>query len=79
MDELAGAHVGQQIVLVAHGGVLDALYRLATAQPIGAPRSWQLGNASINRLLWTPQGLSVVGWSDARHLEAEPLLDESSH
>ena len=79
VDELAGAHVGQQIVLVAHGGVLDALYRLATAQPIGAPRSWQLGNASINRLLWTPQGLSVVGWSDARHLEAEPLLDESSH
>ena len=79
VDELAGAHVGQQIVLVAHGGVLDALYRLATAQPIGAPRSWQLGNASINRLLWTPQGLSLVGWSDARHLEAEPLLDEPSH
>ena len=78
VDELAGAHIGQQIVLVAHGGVLDALYRLATGQAIQAPRSWQLGNATINRLLWTPEGLSLVGWSDARHLESEPLLDETS-
>ena len=78
VDELALAHVGQQIVLVAHGGVLDALYRLATGQTIQAPRSWQLGNATINRLLWTPEGLSLVGWSDARHLESEPVLDETS-
>ena len=78
VDELASAHVGQQIVLVAHGGVLDALYRLATGQTAQAPRSWQLGNATINRLLWTPEGLSLVGWSDASHLESEPVLDESS-
>ena len=78
LDELASAHVGQQIVLVAHGGVLDVLYRLATGQAAEAPRSWQLGNATINRLLWTPEGLSLVGWSDASHLESEPVLDESS-
>jgi probable phosphoglycerate mutase len=78
VDELAAAHVGQQIVLVAHGGVLDVLYRLATGQAAEAPRSWQLGNATINRLLWTPEGLSLVGWSDASHLESEPVLDESS-
>ena len=78
VDELASAHVGQQIVLVAHGGVLDALYRLATGQTIQAPRSWPLGNATINRLLWTPEGLSLVGWSDARHLDAEPVRDETS-
>lgn len=78
LDELASAHVGQQIVLVAHGGVLDVLYRLATGLAAEAPRSWQLGNATINRLLWTPEGLSLVGWSDASHLESEPVLDESS-
>jgi probable phosphoglycerate mutase len=78
LDELASAHVGQQIVLVAHGGVLDVLYRLATGQAAEAPRNWQLGNATINRLLWTPEGLSLVGWSDASHLESEPVLDESS-
>jgi len=78
VDELASAHLGEQIVLVAHGGVLDALYRLATGQAIQAPRSWQLGNATINRLLWTPEGLSLVGWSDARHLDTEPVRDETS-
>lgn len=68
-DALARRHLGGQIVLVAHGGVLDMMYRLATRQAVEAPRTWQLGNASLNRLLWTPQGMSLVGWSDTRHLE----------
>ncbi len=25
-----------------------------------APRTWQLANAAINRLLWTPDGLTLV-------------------
>jgi len=66
---LAAQHVGGQIVLVAHGGVLDVLYRAATRQDIQAPRTWQLGNAAINRLLWTSDGLSLVGWADTQHLD----------
>ncbi|MFN4030353.1 MAG: histidine phosphatase family protein [Acidovorax temperans] len=66
---LAAQHVGGQIVLVAHGGVLDVLYRAATRQDIQAPRTWLLGNAAINRLLWTPDGLSLVGWADTQHLD----------
>ena len=69
VDELASQHLGEQIVLVAHGGVMDALYRLATGQDIQAPRTWHLGNAAINRLLWTPQGLSLVGWGDVSHFD----------
>ncbi len=69
VDELASQHLGEQIVLVAHGGVMDVLYRLATGQDIQAPRTWHLGNAAINRLLWTPQGLSLVGWGDVSHFE----------
>jgi len=75
LDELARPHLGQQIVLVAHGGVMDMLYRLATQQDIGAPRTWALGNAAINRLLWTPDALTLVGWSDTRHLD-DAALDE---
>jgi len=77
VNALASQHVGQQIVLVAHGGVMDALYRLATHVAIEAPRSWDLGNAAINRLLWTPDGLTLVGWSDTRHLD-DATLDETS-
>ena len=64
----AAAHPGQTIALVAHGGVLDCLYRAATRVALDAPRSWQLGNATINRLLATAGGFTLVGWNDDHHL-----------
>ena len=69
VTEVARQHMGGQIVLVAHGGVMDVLYRLATGQDTRSPRTWQLGNAAINRLLWTPQGLTLVGWGHVEHLQ----------
>jgi probable phosphoglycerate mutase len=73
---LAARHVGGLVVLVAHGGVMDVLYRAATGQDLQAPRTWHLGNAAINRLLWTPQGFSLVGWGDVAHL-TQDARDES--
>ena len=73
---LAARHIGGLVVLVAHGGVMDVLYRAATGQDLQAPRTWHLGNAAINRLLWTPQGFSLVGWGDVAHLTQE-ARDES--
>lgn len=70
--ELAAAHPGQAVAVVAHGGVLDCLYRAATGQGLSAPRSWQLGNATINRLLFNGEHLALVGWSDTAHLEGGP-------
>lgn len=77
VHEIAARHVGEHIVLVAHGGVLDMIYRLATGQSVQAPRTWELSNAAINRLLWSGGELSLVGWGDVRHLET-PALDEGS-
>ena len=71
---LAAAHPGQTVAVVAHGGVLDCLYRAAVGVELNAQRSWPLGNASINRLLFTGEGLSLVGWSDDAHLEGAPLV-----
>ena len=68
VDRLAAAFAGQAIALVCHGGVLDGLYRAATHVALDRPRSWALGNAGINRLLHTPQGLALVGWDDHAHL-----------
>ena len=78
MQTLAAQHPGEQIVMVAHGGVMDVLYRAATRQEIQARRTWDLGNATINRLLWTPEGLSLVGWSDTQHLADDGPRDEST-
>ena len=69
---LAGSVVSP---LVAHGGVMDVLYRAATRLDVQAARTWQLPNTAVNRLLWTPEGLSLVGWADTTHLDGR-WLDE---
>ena len=68
VNTLAAAHMGGNIVMVAHGGVMDILYRAATGLDLQAPRTWDLTNTAVNRLLWTPQGLSLVGWADTTHI-----------
>ena len=68
---LAGRHPGQTVAVVAHGGVMDCLYRAALRIALDAPRTWQLANASINRLLYSAGGYSLIGWSDDGHLDAE--------
>jgi probable phosphoglycerate mutase len=67
--KLARAHAGQTIALVAHGGVLDTWYRAASRAGLQAPRTWQMPNAAINRLMVADEGLMLVGWNDSQHLE----------
>mgnify|MGYP001443755017 CR=1 FL=1 len=67
---LCSAYPGHAMLWVTHGGVLDCLYRAATRIDLGAPRTWSLANAAINRLLHGDQGLMLVGWGDVRHLSA---------
>ena len=76
-QRLAALHPGEQIALIGHGGVMDVLYRAATRLDIQAPRTWALGNAAINRLLWTPEGFTLVGWADTQHLD-DDVLDEAA-
>jgi probable phosphoglycerate mutase len=78
LTRLAQRHLGQTIVVVAHGGVLDCFYRAANGIDLEAPRSWTIGNATINRLLYSPEGLTMVGWADDGHLAGGDSLDESS-
>ena len=77
VSRLAAKHRGQQIAIVTHGGVLDILYRVATHQLDQSPRTWSLGNTFINRLLWSQEGLHLVGWADNAHLEQAPNAEPS--
>jgi probable phosphoglycerate mutase len=70
LHTLAQSHAGQTLAVVTHGGVLDVLYRIATHQFDPSPRTWALGNTYINRLLWSSEGLHLVGWGDHAHLES---------
>jgi probable phosphoglycerate mutase len=77
LSELGARHAGQLIAVFTHGGVLDVVHRLATGQGLQAPRTWQLANAAINRLLWTPESLHIVGWDDQHHLQHPDLTKKS--
>ncbi|MEN9543612.1 MAG: hypothetical protein RLZZ598_445 [Pseudomonadota bacterium] len=78
-SRLVAGHRGQTVALVAHGGVLDCLYRAAARITLQAPRTWPLRNAGINRLLHTQAGFMLVGWGDMAHLddEAATACDEA--
>jgi probable phosphoglycerate mutase len=41
---------------------------LANNLDLQTKRDWHLGNAAVNRLLWTPESLSLVIWGDTGHL-----------
>lgn len=69
VHRLAAHNLGKHIVIVSHGGVMDVLYRAATGLDLQAPRSWELTNAAINRLLWNGEHLSLVGWADTTHID----------
>jgi len=72
---IARGHRGQTVAVVTHGGALDCLYRIATGQELHAPRTWELRNAAINRLLVSEDHVGLVGWNDCGHLDQ--VLDES--
>jgi len=77
LTRIAQAHPGQTVVLVAHGGVLDCFYRAANRMALNAPRTWELPNTGINRLLYTGSGFAVTGWADVQHLD-HVARDEST-
>jgi 2,3-bisphosphoglycerate-dependent phosphoglycerate mutase len=76
--QLASNNLGKSVVWVAHGGVMDVLYREATGQDLSATRTWELGNAAINRLLWNGEHFTLVGWDDTGHLGNTAVLNDQA-
>jgi len=49
---LARQYAGARVAVFTHGGVLDMLWRAARHEPLGGPRTCEIPNTGINRLLW---------------------------
>lgn len=75
-EHLAATHPGQRLVVVTHGGVLDALYRKAKAVPLEQARDFPIFNASINRLQSAGGVWQVLQWGDIAHLTRDAALDD---
>ncbi|MEX3951114.1 histidine phosphatase family protein [Paraburkholderia sp. EG287B] len=72
LEPILALHPGGRIACVAHGGVLDCVYRFANGLALDAPRAWPLLNTSVNvvdfeRGEYVTQA-RVVAWGDVAHL-----------
>ncbi|MGU7770956.1 histidine phosphatase family protein [Burkholderia sp. MR1-5-21] len=68
LEPIVAAHPGGRIACVAHGGVLDCVYRFANGLDLDAPRNYQLLNTSINVVDYVDGRANVVQWADISHL-----------
>ncbi len=68
LEPIVAAHPGGRIACVAHGGVLDCVYRYATGLELAAPRQYVLLNTSINVVEFEAGAARVVRWADIDHL-----------
>ncbi len=76
IEPIVAAHPGGRIACVAHGGVLDCIYRFAREIPLEAPRDWLLLNTSINVVDFENGQAKVVSWGDVAHLAAPSSDDD---
>lgn len=65
---IAQRHLGEQVLVVTHGGVLDIAHRLATGAPLHLRRDFAIPNAALNWIDFNGDGWEVVAWADESHL-----------
>lgn len=68
VHRLARDHVGNHVLLVTHGGVLDIIHRLASGQPLDTPRDFTIPNAALNWVTCAQGQWKVLSWADHAHL-----------
>lgn len=77
VSRLARQHVGETLLLVTHGGVLDVLYRHATGRRLESARDFSVPNVGVNwldlkidrALPDAPVDWQVRRWAEQHHLQ----------
>jgi probable phosphoglycerate mutase len=75
--ELAREHAGRRVVVVAHGGVLAALYRIVHDIPVAHAHRVAISNASYNAVAFDGAAWALEAWNDTAHLPAGEGFVES--
>ncbi len=79
LRRLARERLGQRLVVVTHGGVLDMVYRTATGQSLSGPRQSVIPNGGISRVRLDDAAVEILSWAETQHLEgmpAQPVYDQ---
>jgi probable phosphoglycerate mutase len=71
LAEIGRRHAGEEVVVVTHGLVLDAVYREAHGLGHVEPRPVPLVNASVNAFSFEDGRWRMESWGDVAHLDPE--------
>ncbi len=81
LRRLARERLGQRLVVVTHGGVLDMVYRSAMGLPLSGPRQSVIPNGGISRVrLLGESGFEILSWAETQHLDGlppQPVYDQA--
>lgn len=73
VQRIMAGKTARKVAIVTHGGVLECLHHWASGTDFAQPRSFDIFNASINRLHWDGARARIVSWGEIGHLERETL------
>ena len=77
VESMLDRHAGGRLLVVAHGGALDAAYRHASSMPLAAVRDFPIYNASVNVISHDGRRWKIESWGDISHLPEELAMDDS--
>jgi probable phosphoglycerate mutase len=77
---LAETYAGKRILVVAHGGVLDCIFRMIFDLPLGTSRKFSIYNTSINNISWANDRWKLEEWGNIDHINLiEKPYDELNY
>ncbi len=69
LTRIAMEHAGGRVLVITHGGVLDAAHRMATGKAIDAPRDFVVANAALNWIEHRDGSWALLSWAERGHLD----------
>jgi len=69
LEEIAAQHEGQSVVVVSHGGALQAILAHLFPEQLGQWWTYGLGNCSLTQIRLAPTGPQLQRFNDQSHLE----------
>lgn len=63
----------RKVAIVTHGGVLECVHHWASQTSFAQPRTFDIFNASVNRLHWDGERAHIRSWGEIGHLQRETL------
>lgn len=77
LTKIALSHQQKHILIIAHGGTVDCLFRHTCGIPLTAKRHWRLWNAGLNSFSCDANGQwRLETWGDISHMDASLAGDD---